>query len=308
MLPYIVCKTASLALGTLYPAYSSYKTVKTRDTRGYTKWMMYWIIIAFFSAAECISDMFLFWLPLYYELKLVFIIWLVCPYTNGSTIMYKKFLYPKLREKEKDIDTFLEKTKTVSLAYLYDGLSAAFKVLSQVVVTGKITAVQILQGNQMDTGGIDVDVTDDTSTESGIVLVEESYQQQEDSLNYTTVIEESEDEYSFSVHSNDMDSDMDTSNKPADDSDNLEDDDYVQEEDPALYPNLSDGEDFSDAFTPHVRNNYRAATEPPSPSPPPSVLYKASTVKHRGTSARTRGDTDVVPRTSGRIRKQRNNY
>lgn len=75
-----------LVFGTLYPAYSSYKAVKSRDLKEYVstrarvfsqwkrrwvwlsvavtlqvKWMMYWIIFALFTTVEVFTDMFLCW-------------------------------------------------------------------------------------------------------------------------------------------------------------------------------------------------------------------------------------------------------
>ncbi len=51
-----------LLLGTLYPAYASYKAVRTKNVREYVKWMMYWIVFAMFSALETFTDIFVaFW-------------------------------------------------------------------------------------------------------------------------------------------------------------------------------------------------------------------------------------------------------
>lgn len=57
----------------------------------YMKWMMFWIVFAAFCIFETFSDIFIsFWFPFYYELKVIFIIWLVSPWTKGATIMYRK--------------------------------------------------------------------------------------------------------------------------------------------------------------------------------------------------------------------------
>lgn len=88
-----------IVFGTLYPAYSSYKAVKSRDLKEYVstcacifsrwnrhrvkvslivsispltlqvKWMMYWIIFALFSTVEVFTDMFLcWWVQLFHHL------------------------------------------------------------------------------------------------------------------------------------------------------------------------------------------------------------------------------------------------
>ncbi|CAG2105759.1 unnamed protein product [Medioppia subpectinata] len=90
-----------LLFGTLFPAYSSYKAVKNRDVREYSRWMMYWIVFAIFSFVEVFTDIFVgFWLPFYYEMKILFILWLMSPYGNGSKILYLHLIHPQLTSHE----------------------------------------------------------------------------------------------------------------------------------------------------------------------------------------------------------------
>lgn len=39
--------------------------------------------------------------PLYYEVKIGFVIWLLSPYTRGASLLYRKFLHPLLSKNEK---------------------------------------------------------------------------------------------------------------------------------------------------------------------------------------------------------------
>lgn len=86
--------------GGLYPAYASYKAVRSKNVREYVKWMMYWIVLATFSAIEQMADLCLTWLPFYYEVKILLILWLLSPATKGSSMLYKKFLHPALARRE----------------------------------------------------------------------------------------------------------------------------------------------------------------------------------------------------------------
>ncbi|KAG8512975.1 Receptor expression-enhancing protein 1, partial [Galemys pyrenaicus] len=114
----ICAKGTRLIFGTLYPAYYSYKAVKSKDIKEYVKWMMYWIIFALFTTAETFTDIFLCWFPFYYELKIAFVAWLLSPYTKGSSLLYRKFVHPTLSSKEKEIDDCLVQAKDRS----YDAL------------------------------------------------------------------------------------------------------------------------------------------------------------------------------------------
>ncbi|KAG2455547.1 REEP2 protein, partial [Polypterus senegalus] len=100
-----------LIFGTLYPAYSSYKAVKTKNVKEYVKWMMYWIVFAFFTTAETLTDIILSWFPFYFELKIAFVIWLLSPYTKGSSVLYRKFVHPTLSNKEKEIDEYISQAR-----------------------------------------------------------------------------------------------------------------------------------------------------------------------------------------------------
>lgn len=62
---------------------------------------MYWIVFAFFTCCETFTDIFLSWFPFYYELKVVIVIWLLSPVTEGSSVLYRNFVHPMLTKREK---------------------------------------------------------------------------------------------------------------------------------------------------------------------------------------------------------------
>ncbi|CAG9562446.1 unnamed protein product [Danaus chrysippus] len=100
-----------LVFGTLYPAYASYKAVRTKNLKEYVKWMMYWIVFALFTCTETFTDVFLSWFPFYYEVKIVIVLWLLSPATKGSSILYRKFVHPALCRREQEIDEYIAKAK-----------------------------------------------------------------------------------------------------------------------------------------------------------------------------------------------------
>ncbi|KAL1248761.1 hypothetical protein QQF64_022079 [Cirrhinus molitorella] len=96
-----------LVFGTLYPAYYSFKAVKSKNVKEYVRWMMYWIVFALYTVVETITDLSLAWFPVYYELKMAFVFWLLSPYTRGASVLYRKFLHPMLASKEREIDEYI---------------------------------------------------------------------------------------------------------------------------------------------------------------------------------------------------------
>ncbi|KAM9354275.1 receptor expression-enhancing protein 1 isoform 1-T1 [Pholidichthys leucotaenia] len=142
MVSWIISRLVVLVFGTLYPAYSSYKAVKSKDVKEYVKWMMYWIIFALFTTVEVFTDMFLCWLPFYYELKIAFVVWLLSPYTKGSSVLYRKFVHPTLSSKEKDIDDYICQAKDKS----YDTLVHFGRKGLNVAATAAVMAATKGQG------------------------------------------------------------------------------------------------------------------------------------------------------------------
>jgi len=151
MITSLISRLVILTCGTLYPAYRSYKAVKTKNVRDYVKWMMYWIVFALFLSAETVADVFVsWWMPFYYEVKIVFLLWLLSPYTKGSSILYRRFVHPMLTEKENEIDDVISRAKQEGYRFIFrmgsQGLTMLTTLALQLVTKGPSFLDQ-LRGN-----------------------------------------------------------------------------------------------------------------------------------------------------------------
>ncbi|XP_017885516.1 uncharacterized protein LOC108628026 isoform X2 [Ceratina calcarata] len=150
MISSIVSRLVILVFGNLYPAYASYKAVRTKNVKEYVKWMMYWIVFALFTCAETFTDVFFsFWFPFYYEIKTILVIWLLSPATKGSSILYRRFVHPALIRREAEIDDALaratEQGYTAVLHLGSKGVNYATTVLMQTAIKGGGGLVQHLK-------------------------------------------------------------------------------------------------------------------------------------------------------------------
>ncbi|KAK9529927.1 hypothetical protein VZT92_011473 [Zoarces viviparus] len=153
MVSWMISRSVVLVFGTLYPAYYSYKAVKTKNVKEYVRWMMYWIVFALYTVLETITDLTLAWFPLYYELKIAFVIWLLSPYTRGASLIYRKCLHPLLSSREREIDEYIVQAKERSYETMVNfgkqGLSIAATAAVTAAVKGQGAITERLRSLSM---------------------------------------------------------------------------------------------------------------------------------------------------------------
>ncbi|KAI9505505.1 hypothetical protein GGI25_000992 [Coemansia spiralis] len=122
----LVTRTICVGVGFLFPAYKCFKLLRggpealapsgsVSDQRDIVKSILkYWIVMAGFTAAEFIADVFLFWLPLVGLVKVTFIAWLVLPGINGAEITYDYILEPYLAQNEEFLDRYFQQARAVA--------------------------------------------------------------------------------------------------------------------------------------------------------------------------------------------------
>uniref|UniRef100_A0A1A9WW27 Receptor expression-enhancing protein n=1 Tax=Glossina brevipalpis TaxID=37001 RepID=A0A1A9WW27_9MUSC len=149
MISALISRLVILSFGTLYPAYASYKAVRTKNVKEYVKWMMYWIVYAFFTCFETFTDIFLSWFPFYYEVKVVIVLWLLSPATKGSSTLYRKFVHPMLTRREQEIDEYINQAKERGYSAVLQlgskGVNYATNVIMQTAIKGGGNLVQTIR-------------------------------------------------------------------------------------------------------------------------------------------------------------------
>ncbi|KAI9493296.1 TB2/DP1, HVA22 family-domain-containing protein [Zychaea mexicana] len=94
-----------------YPAYASFKAIETPSPADDKQWLTYWTVIGFVQIVEYFSDLLLFWVPFYFLIKTVFVLWLALPQFRGAEILYGRFIRPFLLEAQSDIDRHAHELK-----------------------------------------------------------------------------------------------------------------------------------------------------------------------------------------------------
>ncbi|KAK3264634.1 hypothetical protein CYMTET_26634 [Cymbomonas tetramitiformis] len=112
MVPDFLCRVLVLLLGYIYPGYACFKAIEKGKPDACREWCIYWLVLAAATAAERVTDYAVFWLPLYYEAKVGFVVYLWHPQTQGAIFMYQHFILPYLQKHEPEVDRFLDESKT----------------------------------------------------------------------------------------------------------------------------------------------------------------------------------------------------
>ncbi|KAH8887577.1 hypothetical protein GQ53DRAFT_749664 [Thozetella sp. PMI_491] len=118
----IFAKLLSSIASFLFPLFASYKALKTSDPAQLTPWLMYWVVLACALLVESWTEWILVWIPFYAYIRLLFLLYLVLPQTQGAKIIYQERIHPWLDKNETRIDIFIadahEHLRSAGIAYI----------------------------------------------------------------------------------------------------------------------------------------------------------------------------------------------
>lgn len=103
-------------IGTVYPAYWTIKSIES-ESANTKQWLAYWVVFASFTLIDMFSGFILKFIPFYFFIKILFLIWLFMPNSQGSIIVYNLIIVRFFKIVEKDIDS-----ATDMLKLHFDGL------------------------------------------------------------------------------------------------------------------------------------------------------------------------------------------
>ncbi|KAI9228082.1 MAG: TB2/DP1, HVA22 family-domain-containing protein, partial [Piptocephalis tieghemiana] len=98
-------------VGTVFPAYASFKALQTTTQRDDKQWLTYWVVFGGFSIVEVFVDYILYWLPFYYLFKTFALMWLSLPQFQGAEYVYNQFLGPYLSAHYSKIDSAIDSAR-----------------------------------------------------------------------------------------------------------------------------------------------------------------------------------------------------
>lgn len=153
---YYLCIFAEL----LYPTYASFKAIKSLVVEDDTQWLTYWVVYSFVHTIEATCVFITQWVPLYYEAKLLVILWMIAPQTQGAKLIFIKYIKPLLEKYASRIDPVFARTEEMlnsrvtaqaaKLVEMYGPTVAeqAFKIAKEQAANLQIAAMQAASASQ----------------------------------------------------------------------------------------------------------------------------------------------------------------
>ncbi|CAL5440676.1 unnamed protein product [Camellia sinensis] len=117
----------------LYPLYASVMAIESPSKVDDEQWLAYWILYSFLTLMEMLLQPILQWgIPIWYDIKLAFVAWLVLPQFRGATVIYEMFVREKIRKygkskgKNKFVDFITPKKRARGLLKKKGGEGSTF--------------------------------------------------------------------------------------------------------------------------------------------------------------------------------------
>ena len=95
---YITC-----LLGVAYPVFMSFLALESAGADDDKQWLTYWVVFGLFNIVDQFAGFILTFIPFYFFLKLIFLVWLFHPASLGATTVYNHYILPNMKQYEKHI-------------------------------------------------------------------------------------------------------------------------------------------------------------------------------------------------------------
>jgi len=96
-------ESLGLLLGVLYPSYQSLKAIERPVPFEEKHWFTYWILFAGLILGEHFNPTLFYYIPFYYEWRIIWFIWLQSPTTQGAAKIYEYFIRPYILQGERSL-------------------------------------------------------------------------------------------------------------------------------------------------------------------------------------------------------------
>jgi receptor expression-enhancing protein 5/6 len=84
-------------VGFVYPMYATIKAIETPSKADDCDWLMYWVVFGMFCVIENFAEVFLYFIPFFYPLKVTFLLWCMLDQFKGAKVVYDNVIQPIIK-------------------------------------------------------------------------------------------------------------------------------------------------------------------------------------------------------------------
>ena len=134
-------------VGTVYPAFWTMKSIETKGDDD-KQWLTYWVVFASFTIVDMFSAFIVKFVPFYFLMKIIFLIWLFMPNSHGATLVYHLLVVRVFKSFESDIDNAADKVKEYTNEFVLNNENVdRFKQIKNTFTTMKKIKEYIKENN-----------------------------------------------------------------------------------------------------------------------------------------------------------------
>ena len=104
----------TIAIGIGYPAFMSFLALETKSTDDDKQWLTYWIVFGAFNIIDHFAEVITAFIPFYLFFKVLFLIFLMHPSTQGALMIYNAYILPNVEKYESKIAEAEKKLEEVA--------------------------------------------------------------------------------------------------------------------------------------------------------------------------------------------------
>lgn len=97
-------KHACSFLTLFYPSYATFKALNSQSDDDDEEWLAFWVVLGVSYFIEFWCEGLLAQLPLYWLIKIIFVLWLQLPQFRGADYLYETVMQPFFVKYEAQID------------------------------------------------------------------------------------------------------------------------------------------------------------------------------------------------------------
>ena len=131
-------------VGTLYPGFCTIKAIQKKENK--KDWLTYWVIFGSFLIFDMFSNIIMKFIPFYFVLKILFLIWMFIPGSNGCKLVYDFLITKILKPLEQIFDIFFHEAKMLNDELMKNAKKGGVKIMKDLMDIKK--KIQRRGGNQ----------------------------------------------------------------------------------------------------------------------------------------------------------------